>query len=171
MKGWTLQTRPESPQRPNKIWLQVDFRVADMVGQLPYRNGCREELVITAWLMSASVILQVFFLHMQMYFFPPFVMKHINSSCLGSSMHTVVSWKQSSCLCLACFSSCFTYLCFKRNISRVLSGAWETTLVWWLLYLPASADCSCRLEHSQQQTLLSQAVGINGDEKEVRWFI
>lgn len=70
MKGQTPQTPPESLQRPDGTWLQVAFRVADAVGQLPYRNGCREELLIALWLISASVILQGFFLHMQIgYFF------------------------------------------------------------------------------------------------------
>lgn len=67
--------------------------VADTVGQPPYRNGCREELVIAVWLISGSGVLQVFFLHMQIYFIflVPFVVKRINSSFLGSSMHRVVS--------------------------------------------------------------------------------
>lgn len=69
MKGRTLQTPPESLKRPNRIWLQVAFGVTDTIGQLPYRNGCREELVITVWLISALVILQAFFLHMQIYYF------------------------------------------------------------------------------------------------------
>lgn len=66
-----MQAPPGSLRRAGSVWLQ-SISVADTVGQLPYRNGCREELVIAVWLISGSGVLQVFFLHMQIlyiYFF------------------------------------------------------------------------------------------------------